>query len=111
MALLSGIPGCWIEAPYDRYTLAAWSLTGRRWLVAMTTPTHVLSEDGHGSELEAVQSAARHFIGSNQVVALPADMYGRVCLSHPLVEPAWGANWTEALQVLLARWVQLHAIY
>lgn len=110
MALLSGIPGCWIMEPYDRYTLRVWTLGAGKWSVVMTMPQHTMAENGHDSELTAVQSAVRHFVGSSKVVALPADQQGRVCLSHPLVDPAWGANWTEALQVLLERLEQLYAV-
>jgi len=110
MALLSGIPGCWIMAPYDRYTLRVWASVTGKWSVVMTMPLHTMAENGHDTELAAVQSAVRHFVGSNSVVALPKDQQGRVCLSHPLVDPAWGASWTEALQVLLERLEQLYAI-
>lgn len=110
-ALLSGIPGCWIQAPFDPYKLTAWTIGAGRWSVIMMMPSHTLAEHGHASELAAVQSAVRHLIGSSKVVALPADQNGRVCLIHPLVEPAWGENWTAALQLLLERWVQLHAVY
>ena len=68
MALLSGIPGCWIQAPFDRFTLRVWTIGAGRWSVVMMMPSHTLVDHGHTSELAAVQAAVRHLIGSSKVL-------------------------------------------